>query len=139
MVTELIEKIKGWSYENRGDIFLFVSIVLISLASFGLGRLSIIWQPHAPIQVTKDGAKAAVSTRKEVKAETKGESVSQGSSSTVTGAGTVVASKNGSSYHLPTCSGAKNIKPENLIRFNSAAEARAAGYKPAGNCKGLGE
>ena len=52
-------------------------------------------------------------------------------------AGEVVASKSGSKYHLPTCAGAKQIKPENLISFASASAAEAAGYTPAANCKGL--
>ena len=51
--------------------------------------------------------------------------------------GEVVASKSGTKYHLPTCSGAKSIKPENLITFATIAEAKAAGYTPAANCKGL--
>jgi len=56
---------------------------------------------------------------------------------TPTGEGTVVASKNGSKYHLPSCSGAKQINEVNKIVFASAEEARAAGYTPAANCKGL--
>lgn len=139
MITGAVERIKGWIHEDRGDVFLFFSIVLISLISFGLGRLSVIWQPHAPIQVTKDGVKAAISAKKEVSAEAKGESQAQELEAISETPGSVVASKNGSSYHLPTCSGAKNIKPENIIKFNSAAEARAAGYKPAGNCPALTE
>jgi hypothetical protein len=51
--------------------------------------------------------------------------------------GQVVASKNGTKYHLPTCPGAKQISDKNKITFNSAEEARAAGYSPASNCKGL--
>ena len=51
--------------------------------------------------------------------------------------GVVVASKSGTKYHLPTCSGAKSIKPDNLITFASIAEAEAAGYTPAANCPGL--
>ncbi len=50
---------------------------------------------------------------------------------------TLVGSKNGTKYHLPTCPGAKQIKPENLVQFASAATAEAAGYTKAGNCPGL--
>lgn len=49
----------------------------------------------------------------------------------------VVGSKTGTKYHLPTCPGAKRIKPENLITFNSIPAAEAAGYTKAANCKGL--
>ncbi|MEK7120782.1 MAG: hypothetical protein AAB840_01690 [Patescibacteria group bacterium] len=51
--------------------------------------------------------------------------------------GAVVASKSGSKYHLPWCSGASTIKEENKIWFDSVEEARKAGYTPAGNCKGI--
>ncbi len=48
-----------------------------------------------------------------------------------------VASKNGQVYHLPHCSGAKNISEANKITFTSKEEAEAAGYRPAANCKGI--
>ncbi len=49
----------------------------------------------------------------------------------------VVASKSGTKYHLLDCSGAKSIKTENKIFFDSIAFAKAAGYTPAANCDGL--
>ena len=49
----------------------------------------------------------------------------------------VVASKNGTKYHLPWCPGAKQIKDENKITFISAEEARVQGYTPAANCPEL--
>ncbi len=51
--------------------------------------------------------------------------------------GAYVASKNGTKYHLPWCAGAKAIKTENKIWFASKAEAEAAGYTAAANCKGI--
>lgn len=48
-----------------------------------------------------------------------------------------VASKNGTKYHLPTCPGAKRIKEENKIWFDSKTEAEQAGYEPAKNCQGI--
>jgi len=49
----------------------------------------------------------------------------------------VVGSRSGSKYHLPSCPGAKQIKPANIITFSSIASAEAAGYKPAANCPQL--
>ncbi len=49
----------------------------------------------------------------------------------------VVASKNGTRYHLPECPGAGTIKPENVIQFNSIELAEAAGYTAAANCSEL--
>ena len=49
----------------------------------------------------------------------------------------VVASKSGSRYHYPWCSGAQNIAAANKIIFQDITESRDAGYTPAANCKGL--
>jgi len=46
----------------------------------------------------------------------------------------VVVSKNSDKYHYSWCSGAKRIKPENQVWFNSAKEAESKGYVLAGNC-----
>lgn len=51
----------------------------------------------------------------------------------------IVASKNGEVYHYVWCSGAKRIKEENKIYFNSKEEAEKAGYRAAKNCPGLEE
>lgn len=51
--------------------------------------------------------------------------------------GTYMASKNGTKYYLPTCGSAKRIKSENIVWFQTKAEAEAAGYSPAANCPGL--
>ena len=51
--------------------------------------------------------------------------------------GKYVASKSGSKYHLPSCSGAKRIKEENKVWFDTKEQAAAAGYGPASNCPGL--
>lgn len=51
--------------------------------------------------------------------------------------GQLVGSKNGTKYHYPWCSGAERIKEENKIWFQSAEEAKRAGYTPAANCPGL--
>jgi len=49
----------------------------------------------------------------------------------------IVASKNGEAYHYIWCPGAKRIKDENKIYFNSKEEAEKVGYRPAKNCPGL--
>lgn len=48
-----------------------------------------------------------------------------------------VASKTGKKYYLPSCSGAKRIKEENKVWFDTKAAAEAAGYTAASTCKGL--
>ena len=51
--------------------------------------------------------------------------------------GKYVASKNGTKYYLPGCSGAKRIKEENKVWFVTADDARKAGLSPASNCPGV--
>jgi hypothetical protein len=46
-----------------------------------------------------------------------------------------VGARNSKVYHRLTCRYAKSIKPANLVRFLSAAEAQARGYKPCKTCK----
>lgn len=45
-----------------------------------------------------------------------------------------LASRNYNTYHDPDCKWAKNIKPENLIIFQSAEEAVKAGFIPCKFC-----
>lgn len=61
-----------------------------------------------------------------------------GKTGTATAAtGKYVASKSGTRFYLPTCSGANRIKEENKIWFATEAEAEAAGFTPAAKCPGL--
>lgn len=46
------------------------------------------------------------------------------------GACLYVGSKNSNKYHLPSCSFAKRIKPENRVCFASREEAEKKGYQP---------
>jgi len=45
-----------------------------------------------------------------------------------------VASKDGKAFHVPGCALAKNIKPANLVKFKSKAEAEKAGYSACKVC-----
>jgi len=51
--------------------------------------------------------------------------------------GIYVASKNGTRYYLPGCSGVSRIKEENKIWFQTKDQAEARGLLPAANCPGL--
>jgi hypothetical protein len=51
--------------------------------------------------------------------------------------GSYVGSRTGKTYHLPWCSGAQRIKPENRVWFATKGEAEERGYHPAVNCKGI--
>lgn len=103
-------------------------VVLVGLLCFALGRLSASYpggnssQPGAVLVGEDDTGRVL-------------DEGQAGAGGAV--AGGVVASKSGTKYHFPWCAGAKSIKEENKVWFASTAEARSAGYEPAGNCKGL--
>ena len=46
-----------------------------------------------------------------------------------------VASKNSKVFHLPSCSSARRIKPQNLINYKVRGEARKDGKRPCKRCK----
>lgn len=94
-----------------------IIIVLVGTASFGLGRLSALETKKEPVTI-----KYPYDTN---------------TSDLEAVAGQIIASKTGTKYHFPWCSGAKAISEKNRIIFASKEEAEKAGYAPAGNCKGL--
>ena len=136
---------KGWKGKLtnflNGKYFIPAVLVLIAIIAFTLGRISGLEDKRPPVRViNNNGEVKGVSINnlpnppyvKEGTGET-----TQSVVSSTTSSGQVVASKNGTKYHYPWCAGAKQISPQNLITFNSIEEARAAGYTPASNCKGL--
>ncbi|MBI5816997.1 MAG: hypothetical protein HZB09_01070 [Candidatus Yonathbacteria bacterium] len=120
-------------------------IVLVAFGSFGLGRLSRIEEPKSPLEIkANNGAEAQVVSipfSGDLKPDTNIKSAVGQSLKvdkiTVSNEGFIVASKTGKKYHFPWCAGAQQIKEENKVWFASEAEAKAAGFTPAANCKGL--
>ena len=123
-----------------------VSVVLLCSLSFGLGYLSgkeaqtsdvVIQGVPAPSETT-----SGVTPMQSLQAAPK-ESISSApvapevAPPSLPAGGQYVASKKGTKYHLPWCAGAKAMKEENKVWFNSKTEAEAAGYTPAANCKGI--
>lgn len=122
-IRYMYQKLKSFVHDDT--IFAVVMIVLVSIASFGLGRVSVL-------QTDTILNKASPTT-----ALRQLEPLSVGDLGTDLLDTLVVASQSGTKYHLPTCPGVKQIKIENRIEFSSIKEAKAAGYRPAGNCPGL--
>lgn len=124
-----------------GDWVLVGIVVLSSVLSFGLGWLAArdaeagkgeIWIEEVPLE-----------NREAVKAAPVKETVESlpaqpaAAVSAMPAGGEYVASKTGTKYYLPWCGTAKRIKEENKVWFATKAEAEAAGYEPASNCKGM--
>ncbi|MHB1086187.1 MAG: Ada metal-binding domain-containing protein [Minisyncoccota bacterium] len=99
-----------------GEWGLFLALTLVVLASFGLGRLSALVDAKPLIELHTASLVA-------------GQGMAVG--------GQYVASRSGSTYYFPWCSGALKIAPANERWFASEQAAKAAGYRPAKNCNGL--
>jgi hypothetical protein len=130
-IKDLREKINsGINSQNGRNIYVILIIVLVSLASFGLGRLSKIEEGRPPVNIINRNTIPAIANTAISPTPNIGEEVREINEQ-------YVASKNGSKYHLPWCSGAQRIKEENKIWFETKEEAERASYSPAANCKGL--
>jgi hypothetical protein len=116
ITQELKKRKKAWILAIE-SAFPVIVVILVGMASFGLGRLSAHTEAQNPVNIT-------IATPAAEPAE-------------MYPGGLIVASKTGKKYHFPWCSGAKTMKASNRIWFDSEEAARAAGYTPAGNCAGL--
>lgn len=133
MLSEFIQKVKSLYKEKHTDFYVATLIFLIGMASFGLGRLSILWPSKEPIRIEENQS----SNTAFINSINRSENPIKKSELTTRPKGKYVASKSGTSYHYPWCQGALKIKEENKIWFQTKEEATKAGYKPAGNCEGL--
>lgn len=130
------DRLAQFMSDNRQHMQVAGVIALITFIAFGLGRATAPKPPKAPLIVEELAAGSVIPTLSEPAAQPVSEEGSDIAAVPVT-EGKVVASKNGERYHLPSCPSAKRIKPENIIWFESTAEAEASGYTPAKNCPGL--
>lgn len=76
---------------------------------------------------------AATATTVAALATESGQSASSNTSAT-NAASPVIGNKNSKIYHLPNCPGYDKVSEKNQVKFQSAAEAEAAGYRIAKNC-----
>ena len=110
-------KIKNATEEGVGEWGLYMVIILVGFASFGLGRLSALERARPPVSITMAPELA------------RPQGMYRG--------GLYVASRTGGVYYYPWCAGGQNIPPERQVWFATPEAAKAAGYQPAKNCKGL--
>ncbi|MBI2507313.1 MAG: hypothetical protein HYW09_01725 [Candidatus Niyogibacteria bacterium] len=115
MLSDKFYAVKAYIQNNKSDLFIAVSFLLISLIGFGFGRLSYIIQEKPEIKIENVRLGDLTDPR-------------------TNSAAIYVASKNGSAYYPSACPGASRIKEENKVWFSSSKEAEGRGYKPAKNC-----
>lgn len=135
---------KAWLQKFLESKYFFALIlILISSIAFLLGRISVLQEKKVPVRVVSDSSQNSNNPSSSASQPDKqGNGVGQTATvqdavSPANSSEKVVASKSGTKYHYPWCAGAKQISEKNLITFNSIEEARAKGYTPAANCKGL--
>ncbi len=116
-IQEFGLKIKNWVGERVAEWGLIAIVLLLGLSSFGLGRLSALEEVRPAVSIRAADQAAALRP--------------------IAIGGLVVASRSGSAYHFPWCPGAETMAERNKVWFKSEEAARAAGYAPAKNCKGL--
>ncbi|MGB8816218.1 MAG: hypothetical protein WCC74_03255 [Minisyncoccia bacterium] len=118
-------------------LFVLIIFILASTLAFSLGRLSTYEKKKTPISVIKteeyykwNGIATSSTNSAQV-------GIKSASNSIILEKGNIVASKSGTKYYFPWCSGVTRIKEENKVWFNSVEEARAKGLTPASGCEGL--
>lgn len=137
-IQDISIKINHKIRKNRAfysDLVVISIVFIVGVGGYLLGRQSVLGenrQSEEPeIKIHTESLEARPLSALD-QTDREGESVAATEDN-----GQVIASKNGTKYHYPWCSGATRMKEENKLYFNSIEEARAAGYEPAGNCKGL--
>lgn len=109
------EKIKAYGEKFQKvepAVLIILLVVLSSSLIFGLGWWYQIEASRTPVRIYQAGNSDAPS-----------------------GAGQVVASKNGTKYYYGWCGGSKTIKEANRVTFATEALAIQAGYSKAKNCQ----
>ena len=115
----------------------FVELVLVLAATVGYAGFAAVRTAQAPasavvITTERDAPQATPVPETETPEPT---AAPEPTSAPDMAEATCVASRKAKKYHRPSCQYAAKIKDENLVTFDSAAQAQAAGYAPCGACK----
>ncbi len=164
-IKRVIERVRGWYSSVPPNVMQNTLTALLILgtgsAAYGFGMLSKIEAAKVPVEVVNADGSAATTTPfmapKTGKAGHVADLLSDEHTSdevvptpkpkptikpVVTPAptpddGKVIGVKSSKHYYYPWCGTLSRVKESSVVVFNSMAIARAAGYTPAKNCKGL--
>jgi hypothetical protein len=129
-IPNIFHKIKYNSGIDKVTILYLFIIVGVGIGSFSLGRLSI-----SNNYVNKDSDILITEDNLEIDFKEKTIIDNGNNSESSLPIKRYVASKNGKMYYSLGCSGAKRIKPENEIWFNTEEDAKKSGYTKSTTCK----
>lgn len=126
ILTRILEKVKF----NRSDVILAISVVLMVIISFNLGKLVANRDLETPINVYQQNASKQVN----LSAQIGGNIITPTKDYANI---PVYASKNskGKLYHFGWCPGVLMIAEKNKLTFANENTAKTAGYSLASNCK----
>jgi len=119
-------------FDIKEDTFIVLAIILIGLAGFGLGKLSALEKGRESVTIKKANFTAVTSTTTTINSVSASAMIAGESAK-----GMLVASKNGTKYYFPWCSGVSKINENNKVWFDSYESAQKAGLSAAANCPNL--
>lgn len=136
-IATLTQKGKDMLTSVPNHVLYVLLLLVTAILAFSLGiltgkdlergalELQMTTFPMEEVQTTKNTSEASVSkaVQEQVVVPKEG--------------GGYVASKSGTRYYLPWCSGVSRIKEENKVWFSTKEEAEARGLTPAKNCEGM--
>ena len=130
-IHPILQKIKALTEKDEFQtILMILIIILVGLAGFGLGKLSVSKEDKSIIIQNQDKQDEMPLSNKNV------DNIAGAVTSSILKSNIgIVASKNGTRYYLPGCSGVGRIQDQNKVYFNSEKEALDAGYSKASGCK----
>lgn len=134
-IPDISEKSKTVAIRAFNRLFIPVFLIFVVIGGWGLFKIHQLEGAKVPIIID--------SSEVEQESVINPVTISLEESSTSTDSvkafqtGKYVGSRGGTSYYLPSCSGAKRISEKNKIWFQTKEEAERLGYKPSKSCKGI--
>ena len=126
-----MEKIKLFLQSEKGkDLMVIIIVILVGLASFGLGRLSSV-NKGSGVKIEYTGSQNlqpanTISSTNNLMSKTVFD--------TNPNSKNFFASNRGKRYYGVGCEAGKSIKKENRVYFSTASEAEKAGYTLSSSC-----
>ena len=144
-IKKIKKSLKDFWVEYESKIALAIGMILVAILAFEAGILKGRNFQQEPLVIEKPAQIEAIAAEGQASPQTQNSAlegqkqaeaiITPQNPSTALGASCAfVGSKNSDKYHLPTCPYAKRIKPENIVCFSSAEDARVKGYQPDKSC-----
>lgn len=139
-IHNMIQKIKGFIKNYTDDIMVYIVIIIVSISSFYVGKMSEKTLDNDNIYIVNSeiGDRVAQNTASSItpiKTYVEKKNTYNTSNSTQNKNGYMyVASSRGKLYYRIGCGGSTKLVESNKIFFTSSTEAENRGYKPATNC-----